>query len=143
MSQSRWTNSIKSTMKTVKWCPLVNTENSQMLSIIAIFTSTCHTKQIIYCQTHQPFVWWIAASCVLVKGRGSHIKTTQALLDVWQASETSHSKSSLGNLQHQYLPDHEFLVNVYSYHLMEKNVSCCCVRGRWIFSNSVTIDVLI
>ena len=35
-----------------------------------------------------------------------------------------------------YLP--KLLVNVYSYHLMMKSVSCCCVHGRWIFSNPVT-----
>ena len=47
--------------------------------------------------------------------------TTQALVDVWQASETSHSKSSLSYFQHQYLP--ELLVNVYSYPLVVKSVS--------------------
>ena len=44
------------------------------------------------------------------------MKTTCALVDVWQASETSHSKSSLGNFQHQYLT--ELLVNVYSYSIV-------------------------
>ena len=43
----------------------------------------------------------------------SHLKTTWALIDIWKASETSHSKSSLSKLQYQYLP--ELLVNVYSY----------------------------
>ena len=33
-------------------------------------------------------------------------------------AETNHSKSSLGNPQYQCLP--ELLVNVYSYHVMEK-----------------------
>ena len=38
-----------------------------------------------------------------------------ALPDIWswQASETNHSKSSLGNFQHHYL--YELMVNVYSY----------------------------
>ena len=53
------------------------------------------------------------------------------------SSETNHSKSSLGNF-HQYLA--ELLVNVYSYHLVVKSVSCCCVCGRRIFTNPVTID---
>ena len=33
-------------------------------------------------------------------------------------------QSSLGNFQHQYVA--ELLVNVYSYRLMVKSVSCCC-----------------
>ena len=32
----------------------------------------------------------------------------------------------------------ELLVNVYSYRLMVKGVSCCCVCGRRLFSNPVT-----
>ena len=38
-------------------------------------------------------------------------------MDIWQTSETSHSKSSLGNFQHHYMS--ELLVNVYRYHLMD------------------------
>ena len=30
------------------------------------------------------------------------------------------------------------LVNLYSYRVMEKSVSCCCVRGRRVISNPVT-----
>ena len=30
------------------------------------------------------------------------------------------------------------LVNVYSYHMMEKSVSCCCVHGRQVVSDPVT-----
>ena len=45
------------------------------------------------------------------------------VMDVWQASETSHNESNLDNFQHQYLP--ELLVNVYSYHLMVKSVLLC------------------
>ena len=63
----------------------------------------------------------------------SHLKTTWALMDIWQASETSHRKSSLGNFQHQYVP--EFLVNVYSYCLMVKSLPYCCVCGSRLFSN--------
>ena len=50
-------------------------------------------------------------------------------------TETSHSKSSLGNFPHQYLS--ELLVNVYSYHLMVKSVSWCCVCGSWLLPNPV------
>ena len=41
--------------------------------------------------------------------------TTQALMDIWQASETRHSKSILENFQHQYLPELLINDNVYSY----------------------------
>ena len=85
-------------------------------------------------------LWWITAGCVLVKRICSHVKVTRALVDVWQASETSHSKSNLGNFQHQYLP--KLLVNVCSCRLMMKSVSWCCVHGRWLFSNLVTFLVL-
>ena len=60
---------------------------------------------------------------------------TQALVDVSQASETNHSKSSLGNFHHQYLP--ELLVNVYSYRLMVKCVLLLCV-WKLNFLNLVT-----
>ena len=43
---------------------------------------------------------------------------TQALVDILQASQTSHSKSSLGNFYHRYLG--ELLVNVYNNRLMVK-----------------------
>ena len=75
-------------------------------------------------------MWWITVGCLLVKGICSHLKVTRALMDIWQASEISHSKSSLGNFQHWYLL--ELLANICSYHLM-KSVSWCCVHGRWIF----------
>ena len=102
------------------------------LHIMAYITQSSY----IHGQTYQPVVWWITASCLLVKGRWTHLKAALGFVDVWQASETSHSKSSLDNVQHKYLP--AFLVNVYSYHLMVKSVSCCCVCGSWLFSNPVT-----
>ena len=34
------------------------------------------------------------------------------------------------------------LASVYSYRVMVKSVSSCCVRGSWVFSNPVTIWVL-
>ena len=89
-----------------------------MASICAIFTSTYRTKQLNpwpnSSASHVANYSWL----LLAKGMCSHLKVTWALMDIWQASETSHSKSSPGNFQHQYLP--ELLVNVYSYRLMVK-----------------------
>ena len=83
-------------------------------------------------------MWWIITDCLAlpVEGKWSHLKTSQALMDIWQDSETSHSKSSLGNYQHQYLS--ELLVNMYSYCLMVKSVSYCYVHGSRLFLNPVT-----
>ena len=81
-------------------------------------------------------VWWIKAGCLLVKERWSHLKTTWALMEIGQASETSYSKSRLGNFHHQYLP--EFLVYVYRYCLMVKSVFWYCVHGRQTFTNPAT-----
>ena len=40
-------------------------------------------------------MWWITAGCLAAcQGRGSHLKTTRSLMDIWQASETSHSKAT-------------------------------------------------
>ena len=87
-------------------------------------------------------MWWITAGYLLVKGRWSHLKVTQALMDFRQARETSHTKSSLDYFQHQYLG--ELLVNIYSHHLMVKSVSCCCVRGSQFRShnNELTITIV-
>ena len=97
----------------------------------------------IHGQTHQPVVWWIIASCLPVNGIWSHLKATRALVDVWQAWETSHSKSSLGNFQHQNLP--ELLLNVYTvgYHLMVKvclTVMCVEAGLSQIWSHMVAIS---
>ena len=81
-------------------------------------------------------MWRFIAGWLLVHWRWGHLKTTPALVDVWQDSETSHSKSSSGNFQHWYLAD--TLASVYSYRVMVKSVSSCCVRGRWVLSNPVT-----
>ena len=78
------------------------------------------------------------AGCLLVQGICSHLKVTWALVDIWQASQTSHSKSNPGNF-HQYMA--ELLVNISNYHLMVKSVSWCCVRARWLFTNLVTFCV--
>ena len=106
-----------------------------MASIGAIFTSTYDTKQL------NP---WPNSSASQVMGY-SQLSACQGEMDPfeehlntcchWQASETSHSKSSLGNFQHRYLA--ELLVNVYSHHLMVKTVSCCCVCASQLFSDPV------
>ena len=70
-------------------------------------------------------MWWITADWLLVKGMWSHLKAMQALVNVWYASETNHSKRSPGNFPHQYWP--EKLVSMYVYHLMVKCVSYCYV----------------
>ena len=33
--------------------------------------------------------------------------------------------------------------SVYSYHVMVKSVSCCCVEGSWLFSNPKTLANLL
>ena len=49
-------------------------------------------------------------------------------MDIWKASETSHSKSSLGNFQDQYLA--ELVVNAYSYHYCEGE-KCVLLLCAW------------
>ena len=116
----------------------VFTKTSQMPSIGVIFTTTYHTKQL------NPWPNSSASRVVnysqlsACQGICSHLKATRTLVDVRQASETSHGKSSPGNFQHQYPA--ELLVNVYSCCLMVKSVSCCCVRGSRLFSNLVTYE---
>ena len=82
----------------------------------------------------------ISQSCGELKWIWSHLKASRALVDAWQTSETSQSKSSLGNFQHQYLAE---LLVVYSYRLMMKSVSMlrtCMHRSlrAGVFSNLVT-----
>ena len=113
------------------------TKTSQMASIGVIFTSTYHTKQL------NP---WPNSSASRVVNC-SQLSACQGDMQPFEgdpytrgrltASETSHSKSSLGNFQHQYLA--ELLVNVYSYFLTMRSVSYCCVHGSQIFSDLVTI----
>ena len=83
-------------------------------------------------------MWQFIAGWLLVLWRWSHLEITPALVDVWQNSETSYSKSSLGIFQHWYLAD--MLASVYSYRVMVKSISSCCVRGRWVLSNPVTYN---
>ena len=126
----KWRATARSSLKTAKWHPLVS------------FTPLHITQSSwIHGPTHQPVVWRFIAGWLLVHWRWGHLKTTPALVDVWQDSETSHSKSSSGNFQHWYLAD--MLASVYSYRVMVKSVSSCCVRGSRVLSNPVTIRKLI
>ena len=111
-----------------------------MASIGVIFTSTYHTKQL------NP---WPNSSASRVVNY-SQLSACQGDMQPFEGDphtcgrltslRTSHSKSSPGNFQHQYLA--ELLVNMYGYCLMVKSVSCCCVRGSRLFSYLVThIDI--
>ena len=101
-----------------------------MVSISAIFTSTNYTKQLNpwtnSSASHVANYSWLCAC----QGRGNHLKATWALMDGWQSSEISHSKSSLGNLQYQCLPE-----LLYSYRLMENLLLCA---WKVDFLNTVT-----
>ena len=87
-------------------------------------------------QTHQPVSHvvkysWLSVHQGEIEPFEDHPSTCE------QASQARHSKGSLGNFDHKYLS--KLLVYAYYYHLMEKSVSSCCMYGRKIFSNSVTI----
>ena len=102
----------------------------------AIYTSTYHTKQLnpwLNSSARREVSYSHLSACP--EGMDP-LKFTRVLVDIWQASEASHSKSSLDNIQHQYLP--ELVVNLCSYCLMVKSVSCCCMHGSQLFSNQVT-----
>ena len=96
----------------------VKTENGEMASNGTIFSSTYISFKVAKSMVNLTSNMVIYSGCLLVQVRHSHLKTTQPLMNIWQALETSHSKSNLGNFQHQYLP--EILVNVYSYHVIVK-----------------------
>ena len=109
----------------IHWCHFhLHTSHKAVKSMAKLIGQSVNYSQLSACQ-----------------GICSHLKATRTLMDVWQTSETSYSKSSPANFQHQYLV--ELLVNVYSYCLMVKSVSCCCVRGSWLFSDLVTIILVL
>ena len=107
------------------------TKTSQVASIGVIFT-TYHTKQL--------YPWPNSSASRVVNY--SQLSACQGDMQPFEGDLytrgrlTSHSKSSPDNFQHQYLA--ELLVNVYSYCLMVKSMSCCCVHGSRLFSNLVT-----
>ena len=112
------------------------TKSSQMASIGIIFTSTYHTKQLNQ---------WPNSSASRVVNY-SQLSACQGDMQPFKGNPYTRGrltslrnkpqqKQSGQNFQHQYLT--ELFVNVYSYCLV-KSVSCCCVRGSWLFSNLVT-----
>ena len=102
-----------------------------MTYIGAIFTSTYHTKQLNpwpYSSASYVVNYSQLSACQLaMEPSKDHPSTRESLTS---------ERNNLANFQHQYLP--ELLVNVYSYLLMVKSVSCCCVCGRRLFSVQVT-----
>ena len=107
-----------------------------MASIGVIITSKYHTKQLNR---------WPNSSASRVVNY-SQLSACQGDMQPFEGDPYTHgrltslrNKSSPGNFQHQYLA--ELLVNVYSYCLMVKSVSCCCVRGSRLFSELVTFIV--
>ena len=116
----------------------VFTKTSQMASIGVIFTSTYHTKQL------NP--WPNSSSSYVVNY--SYLSICQGDMQPFEGDPDTRGcltslrnkpqQNSLANFQHHYLA--ELLVNVYSYRLMVKSVSCCCVRGKLLFSNPVTCE---
>ena len=85
----------------------VLTKNNQMATIGAIFTPTYHTKQLNPCPNLSANHMVNYSRLYACQGRWSHLKTTLALMDILQASETQAKpqkhkpqQSSLGNIQH-------------------------------------------
>ena len=118
----------------------VFTKTGQMAPIGVIFTSINHTEQL------NP--WPNSSASRLVNY--SRLSACQGDMQPFEGDPYTRghltslknklSKSSPGNFQHQYLA--ELLVNMYSYCLMVKSVSCCCVRGSRLFSDLVTFTLL-
>ena len=115
---------------TAKWHQLVlvsaprNTQNSY----INPFPTSPASRVVIYS--------WLAAFPVEMEPFKDHSRTRGHLIGLRNKPQ----QNQPGQLSAQvvkYLP--EMLVNVYSYRVMEKSVSCCCVRGGRVISNPVTI----
>ena len=62
----------------------VFTKNREITSIDAVFTSTCHKKQLNTWPNSSASHVVITVGCLLAKGRWGHLKDTRALLDVRQ-----------------------------------------------------------
>ena len=113
------------------------TKTSQMALIGVIFTSTYHTKQLNS---------WPNSSASHVVNY-SRLSICQEDMEPFEGDPSTRGHlTSLRNKPQQKQPRQllapilaELLVNVYSYRLMVKSVSCCCVHGRHLFSNPVTI----
>ena len=108
-----------------------------MGSIGAIFTSTYQHKAAksmakLISQSYQELLLVVCLS----RGDEAIWRPPEHLWMSEKPQKQATIKISLGNVQHQYLA--ELFVKVYSYCLIVKNVSWCCVRGSWSFSNPVT-----
>ena len=116
----------------------LKTKNSQITYIGAMFTSAYHKKQLRPWPNSSAshvlsYSWWSACQGDMEPFEGD--LSTRGHL---KGLRNKPQQKQPGQFQHQYLA--ELLVNVYSYCLMVKSVSCCCVRGRWHFSNPVTYN---
>ena len=80
-------------------------------------------------------MWCFTAGCLIGQGRWNHLKTTWALIDVWYASATSHSKRIL-----KAFSNNTYLNCLLLSCVLMKNVSCCCVHENCLLSNPVTFD---
>ena len=109
------------------------TKNSQMAFIGVIFPSTYHkvakstaklTSQL--CGDLQP------AGC-LSPGDGPSQHS-------WTSDRTQKNKPQQKQLGQLSALLADMLASVYSYHVMVKSISFCCVRGRRVISNPVTIE---
>ena len=115
----------------------IHTENSQIVSIGAISTSTYHTKQLNAYPSSPASLFvnynWLSACPMkteLVKDHpNTHERLTGLRNKLQKTSRTIFSTTS-------YMSD--LFVNVWSCHVMVKSVSCCCVGERWLFSNPLT-----
>ena len=114
----------------------VFTKTSQIASIGVIFTSTYRIKQ---------FNLWPNSSASRVvnynqlsacQGDMQPFEGDPYTLGRLTSLRNKPQQKQPGKLQHQYLA--ELLINVYSYCLMVKSVSSCCVRGSRLFSDLVT-----
>ena len=119
----------------------VHTKNSCLISIGAIFTTIYKgilmrmaSRQLNLWPNHHPVVWGITVSCLLIKMEPfeDHLSACGHLASLRNKPQ----QSILGNFQHHYLS--ELLVNVYSYCLIVKSVSCRCVRRSQLFSDPIT-----
>ena len=107
----------------------VKTENSQMASISAIFSSTYHIKQLHPEPFSRAVMWWFIAGSLLVQGDGAILRS---LMHWWKIDNLGlrnkpQQKTSLSKFQGQYLPELLVHYKMYSCRMLMKSVTCCCV----------------
>ena len=113
----------------------VFTKTSQMASIGVIVTSTYHTKQL------NPWPNSSASRVVNYSQLSACQGNMQPRRPVHSWTSDKPQKQATAKATQATFSINtlaELLVNVYSYCLMVKNVSCCCVRGSRLFSDLVT-----